>query len=475
MKLSMSMVAWYLRNYYPESHIQDDKPCILGMRIITDNVDEMQSEYLYFGKGNYFFTDQQYADAYLAVNRHSMMLFREVEFNTILNALLAAFEFFNSWENDLLDAANRNAALREFVDLASPVFENPLIVGSLDMMYRVGSNVTGHRTNPLWDETASASTAVHQAMYEPYLDLEGKRIQDLTDHPLLVRNVYKDGDPVLMMYLRQDGNASGYIAILQENADLTEQNMHLAPIFVQYCQYAEDLIHYTGGLRSDISIFKDLLQGEDVGELNLARLAKAMPEPPWRLLCIRVSERTDKLAAKALIGDMMRQPDYHVPFEQDGICYSIVAESAMGKIHPLTGAVVIGASLPFSNLLSIMVRLQQASFALRQASDKRGLYLCENYACDYLIRTLKSMEMTEALLHPALEKIEEYDRMTTGDLRKTLSAYLRMERNQLDAARELHVHPNTMRYRLQRIREVTGLTLEDPEELKYLRLSDWLE
>ena len=32
-----------------------------------------------------------------------------------------------------------------------------------------------------------------------------------------------------------------------------------------------------------------------------------------------------------------------------------------------------------------------------------------------------------------------------------------------------------MRYRLNRIREVAGLTLEDMEELKYLRLSDWLE
>ena len=44
-----------------------------------------------------------------------------------------------------------------------------------------------------------------------------------------------------------------------------------------------------------------------------------------------------------------------------------------------------------------------------------------------------------------------------------------------EAARALFIHPNTMRYRLNRIREVAGLTLEDMEELKYLRLSDWLE
>jgi len=45
----------------------------------------------------------------------------------------------------------------------------------------------------------------------------------------------------------------------------------------------------------------------------------------------------------------------------------------------------------------------------------------------------------------------------------------------LTQLKELHVHANTMRYRLQRIREVAGLTLENEAELKYLRLSDWLE
>ena len=85
------------------------------------------------------------------------------------------------------------------------------------------------------------------------------------------------------------------------------------------------------------------------------------------------------------------------------------------------------------------------------------------------------MDMTAALLHPALETLERYDRENQGELRDTLSAYLAWERNQQLASEALHIHPNTMRYRLQRIREVTGLTLEDPEELKYLRLSDWLE
>ena len=103
------------------------------------------------------------------------------------------------------------------------------------------------------------------------------------------------------------------------------------------------------------------------------------------------------------------------------------------------------------------------------------MFLCEDYACDYLLRTFRELELTSTLLHPALEILERYDDENQTELRETLAMYLLHERNQLVAAKALHVHANTLRYRLQRIREIAGLTLEDEAELKYLRLSDWLE
>ena len=44
----------------------------------------------------------------------------------------------------------------------------------------------------------------------------------------------------------------------------------------------------------------------------------------------------------------------------------------------------------------------------------------------------------------------------------TLRAYLETGEQQ-HAAQRLRVHPNTLRYRLDRIREITGLDLENPE------------
>ena len=68
------------------------------------------------------------------------------------------------------------------------------------------------------------------------------------------------------------------------------------------------------------------------------------------------------------------------------------------------------------------------------------------------------IEFTHRHLGPLLE----HDRARGADLVPTLKAYLEAGEQQA-AARRLQIHPNTLRYRLDRIREITGAELEDAE------------
>ena len=470
------MLAWYLRDQHPICQIRDDSLCIQGLRFVSDEVETLKPEYLYFGEGGHFFSAPQYAGSYLATNRHSILVFKNADFTRLLNALLSAFDFFNNWEDQLLDAQERNAPLRELVDIAAPVFGNPLAVGSLDMRFIVGSDLEGHRADPLW-RSINEGRDTHSAMYEPYFDIEGKKVYDLTTQPQLVQNVYEGGDPVRMLYLPQEEELAGYIAILQEDKSLTQMNRQLAPMFARCCLHAHELVSDSGAIQTGSTVFNSLLNGKDVGKLNLERLQSLLPPPPWRLLALQVSGRTDKLALNALLGELKRQKGCHFPIEQERSCFCIAEEAALKSLRPLAGQTTIGASAPAFDLSSLPIRRQQAEFALGHSHDAPGLFLCEDYACDYLLESFRRLELTCTLLHPALEALERYDAENQTELRQTLAVYLQYERNQLMAANALHVHANTMRYRLQRIREITGLTLDDnaTDELKYLRLSDWLE
>lgn len=475
MKLSMSLLSWYLQDQNPLCYIQDDSLCIKGLRFVMDDVDEILPEYLYFGKGSSFFADQQYADKCLLVNHHSLMFFERADENTLMNRILSAFDFFNNWESNLLDASARNAPLQDFVELGSPVFQNPFAFISMDMTLIAASDITGHKVDPLWQDNCTKKPNVNMEMYRPFLNENGGKISDLTEKPQLVQNVYQGGNPVMMLYLYQNNEAAGSLAILQEDQNLTEMNQQLAPIYARYCLRAKEIVSESGPLQSETILFQRLLEKNQIGAKNLQRLESTLPCAPWRLLALKISGREDQLASNALLNHLKRQPNFYFPTELEGICFCLISNKALTCLDLPQESTTAGASVPFVDLQSLPIRRQQAEFALKQAQDIQGIHLCEDHACDYLLGTFRQLNTTAALLHPALETLERYDNENKTELRETLHAYLQQEQNQLNAAQLLQVHPNTLRYRLSRIREIANLTLEDPQELKYLRLSDWLQ
>ncbi len=58
-----------------------------------------------------------------------------------------------------------------------------------------------------------------------------------------------------------------------------------------------------------------------------------------------------------------------------------------------------------------------------------------------------------------------------GALLKTLEAYLSTNGSPTDAALRLHLHRNTVLYRLSRIQEILGLDLRDPDVRLSLHLA----
>lgn len=64
----------------------------------------------------------------------------------------------------------------------------------------------------------------------------------------------------------------------------------------------------------------------------------------------------------------------------------------------------------------------------------------------------------------AVTALLDHDRRHGTDYRLTLAAWLENLGDNALAARALKIHPNTVRYRLQRIVEVSGIRLDDPDE-----------
>jgi purine catabolism regulator len=75
------------------------------------------------------------------------------------------------------------------------------------------------------------------------------------------------------------------------------------------------------------------------------------------------------------------------------------------------------------------------------------------------------------LVTHALEPLVAADRQSGSEYLKTLHAYLSADRHLERAACELHVHVNTLRYRLGKIQELLGVDLHDVDARFVLELA----
>lgn len=69
-----------------------------------------------------------------------------------------------------------------------------------------------------------------------------------------------------------------------------------------------------------------------------------------------------------------------------------------------------------------------------------------------------------------IRALTEYGKKKTGNLLKTLSAFFDCGMNHSQTAKALYIHVETLRYRLEKIKELTGFSVDDPEGLLVLQL-----
>ncbi|MFI6979071.1 helix-turn-helix domain-containing protein [Embleya sp. NPDC050154] len=137
---------------------------------------------------------------------------------------------------------------------------------------------------------------------------------------------------------------------------------------------------------------------------------------------------------------------------------------------PLAGDYVVAVGGPAESMGRIAAVRAQADAALRALRHPavRGpaVRAVEDMALAVLL--LHLADATEALGLPdaggALRRLRR-EEGPDGPLAATLAAYLAAAGATDTAAEALHIHPNTMRYRLRRIREVSGLDFADADAM----------
>jgi hypothetical protein len=106
---------------------------------------------------------------------------------------------------------------------------------------------------------------------------------------------------------------------------------------------------------------------------------------------------------------------------------------------------------------------------LARDGGETGLVASGDYALELLLA--RSPRVAGALRRRVLGPLEDYTDPRSSDLVETLATFVDLKLDRRRAAERLHVHPNTLDYRLERISKLTGLELRQPRDLALVVLA----
>jgi len=203
---------------------------------------------------------------------------------------------------------------------------------------------------------------------------------------------------------------------------------------------------------ADASLIDDLLAGRTERGHELLRRAGVDPDVPSQVGAVRADDPDDLERLGAAVGALLRtaRAPALIAIWLDGLV--IVASAGVSLRELLQRARPAlsfrgGVGLTFTGADSLPGAYREARQALAMAGPGEVFCLREVTMFDYVLRLASG---TAERLVPT--KVRTLDHV----YRRTLEVFAECDLNAELAARRLHVHPNTVRYRLRRIEEITG-------------------
>lgn len=270
------------------------------------------------------------------------------------------------------------------------------------------------------------------------------------------------------------------------------------PIFIFDSKepFIEDLIFNvkTGILRQEstsrVSRELDFITSESSGEQDIyehARLINPSFETQHKVYYIMhggsLKEDTLAESLRNYVGSPLDNPESLLASYEGGLLYITTWEHKPGLkdstiIDALTSELgTPGSSIGISDthyyLGELGYSIKEAMYAAYQAYHSRpGTSL--NYSDLGLLRIVfpqSDKRVMREFSRSILEPIQDFDLENNGKLMETLSAWSESGMSFTRAADKLHQHENTLRYRMDKIGQITGLDFKKAEDAQQLNLA----
>ena len=485
MYLSMWILADSLKEYGTDLHIMSGEMCIRGVSLLFSGP-RYYSHIVYVGPSDEFI--QTMPGKVICVNKDDYFIVDCDSVEEVYLKLMETLDFYMEWDLSMRDRIDENCDLQEITEKGAEILQSMIgVMNTGFIMQAVGGkkyagDISVENLNDL--QLQKGLPLAHVTTYA-----------DVLRDRLNTREPYYFREPILdAVFYTKNIMLNGWLwgfcfMTLRKNEVLTECRRQLFLVLDEQlhrwrehsgirAKEPEQPRFFLGLLKADNSIDHT----DAIAYLNRI----GWSETDEKHLCIIREQYGNALIYSRLIHQISQTFSDCYVVQYDGSVVLIINTSHL-PLEALTAQlpvilygseIRIGISYPFQNLFHLPQYLEQAQIALETAFRKSlRICLCSDCAVSYT-RNLIRKKQTVNLEHPVAKQIRRYDREHGTEYYITLQTYIMEERSIQRTAAALHIHKNTLLYRLRKLNESFPLQLDNREErfrliLNYLIYSDY--
>lgn len=387
----------------------------------------------------------------------------------------------------LLDALYANRGLQYMVDVASEVFGNPIFVN--DIAYRI---LSVSKAAYFEDHTLEMEKELGYIHEENIISMRKdhlfERIQDM-DKPLYSKK-FASQVGFLFRTIKIHEIDVGMVALVENNREfsaidyeLLDRFSKLIAIEMEKSDFYKDNkgVMYSYFLAD---LLTDRLKSKKIIEQRLALLHWKL-YGYYQMFVVSNIDDNDSIHKFQSLGQGFRQIipvcRWTVYEHKLVVFYSradpnllSLSEKAMLKDFLRTNHLSIGVCSPYSDILLTQKYYQQALHAAELGAflgNYQEFYLYSELIVPHIAQVISEKYSLHDFSHPAIDILKHYDDENNASMIETLRQHLFHFNDPVGASNALHIHRNTLLYRINKIKEITGLSLSNGDEILLLQLS----
>jgi len=382
--------------------------------------------------------------------------------------------------NRLLSLLLDNHTVEEVVETISYLMEKPVVFIDINFSIR-GVSRTNEITDPSWNLAIAKGFCSHEFIFEIVNIEEVKRFPKERT-PYIVGLESESKVLVSPVIIRE--KYAGAMVMFFQDAEVTNQHLELlllanevlTEIILKIPQYK-----YIRGNMNE-GILMDLIEGRDKENADFKSWVLESELNSSNNLCVLVSEQNDDGLYQEGIKDSLRDDFYHVFPKSHAIfygnqmvvlCTDLEKEKTEKGIRRLKSfmekhGLRIGMSDFFNGIENFQYYYLQAGAAIRigvSVHQKKRFYHYGDYKFFHLIEKIHgdTRNNLKDFVQSSMLILEKYDRQHQSELFYTLNTLVDHGCNYKETCANLHIHRNTLSYRMERIKALTQLDLADPK------------